>query len=410
MENKTVATSPVKDDAAPDSLNVGIVHDWFPGPGIAGGERVVQQMVQAFPACSVYSLFDFLTPEQRREVVGERPIHVSRLNHWPGVERYYRYLLLQCARAIEEFDLTHHDVVLSSSAALAKGVITAPGQPHLAYVHSPARYAWDLTHEYVNSIGGPLGGLKRHVARSMMHRFRIWDMRTPPSIDLMIANSKFIARRIRKVYGRDSMVIYPPVDTDAFGMGTAPREDFYLTASRMVPYKRIDMVVQAFAGMPDKRLVVIGDGPEMARIKALATPNVEILGYQGFDVLRDHMQRARAFVFAAQEDFGIMPLEAQACGTPVIALGKGGTAETVKPLEHERPTGAWFAEQTVGDLQDAVGRFEAGIDRIDPAACRDNAIFFGAARFREELQDVVDRGSRIGFEALLQETSATRRA
>ena len=389
--------------------NVGIVHDWFPGPGIAGGERVVQHMVGAFPNCEIYSLFDFLTEEQRQEVVGDRPINVSRLSHWPGVKKYYRYLLLQCTRAVEEFDVTHHDVVLTSSAALSKGVITAPGQPHLAYIHSPARYAWDLTHEYIDSLQGTLGGLKRYMAHQTMHKFRLWDMRTPPSIDLMMANSKFIAQRIRKVYGRDAMVVYPPVDTDAFEMGTGVREDFYLAASRMVPYKRIDLIVEAFVGMPDKRLVVIGDGPDMARIKALATPNVEVLGYQRFDVLRNHMQRARAFVFAAQEDFGIMPLEAQACGTPVIALGAGGTAETVKPLgQHPRPTGVWFRKQTVPELQDAVSRLEAGLDQIDPVACRDNAVFFGAARFRDELREIVERGNRIGYEAVLTEDLAKR--
>lgn len=391
------------------SPSVGIVHDWFPGPGIAGGERVVQHMVGSFPNCEIYSLFDFLTDEQRQEIIGDRTINVSRLSHWPGVKKYYRYLLLQCTRAVEEFDVTHHDVVLSSSAALAKGVITAPGQPHLAYIHSPARYAWDLTHEYIASLQGTLGGLKRHMARQMMHKFRLWDMRTPPSIDLMMANSKFIAQRIRKVYGRDAMVVYPPVDTDAFEMGSAAREDFYLAASRMVPYKRMDMIVEAFTSMHDKRLVVIGDGPDMVRIKALAGPNVEILGYQSFDVLRDNMQRARAFVFAAQEDFGIMPLEAQACGTPVIALGAGGTAETVKPLgQHPTPTGVWFQKQTVPDLQDAVRRLEAGINQIDPAACRANAVFFGVARFREELRNIVERGNRIGYDAVLAEDMAKR--
>ncbi|MBT9386743.1 glycosyltransferase [Pseudooceanicola sp. CBS1P-1] len=385
------------------ALDVGIVHDWF--PGIAGGERVVEQMVQAFPQSKVYSLFDFLTEAERQEIVGSRTIEVSRLNRLPGVKKYYRYLLNQCTRAIEEFDVTHHDVVLTSSAALAKGVLTAPGQPHVAYIHSPARYAWDLTHEYINGLDGRFGALKRHMAHRMMHKFRLWDMRTPPSIDLMLANSKFIAQRIRKVYGRDSLVVYPPVKTDDFTLGTAPKEEFYLTASRMVPYKRIDMIAAAFAGMPDKKLVIIGDGPEMHRVKAAAGPNVEILGYQSFDVLRDHMQRAKAFIFAAQEDFGIIPVEAQACGTPVIALGQGGTAETVKALDHaDKPTGVWFQKQEVADLQDAVKRFEAAQDKFDMDTCRENALFFGAARFRQQLQELVLRGNEIGYDALLRDT------
>ena len=369
------------------ACDVGIVHDWF--PVIAGGERVVQECVAAFPNSSVYGVFDFLSDEARRELVGDRPIHVSALNDLPFVERYYRYLLMAGTRAVEAFDMTGHDLVLSSSVALAKGVITRPGQPHIAYIHSPARYAWDQTHAYINSLGGPLGAVKRRLAREMMHRFRIWDLRTPPSIDVMVANSNFIRQRIRKVYGRDAQVIYPPVNTDGFAMGTGYRDEFYLTASRLVPYKRVDLIVRAFSHMPEKRLVVIGDGPEMKRIKALATPNVEILGYQPFEELRDHMQRARAFVFAAQEDFGIVPLEAQACGTPVIALNHGGTAETLRGLGRNRPTGVHFDTQNEASLCKGVAQFEAYRDLIDPEDCRRNALSFSAAVFRERMQTLV---------------------
>lgn len=385
-----------------EDLNAGIVHDWF--PVIGGGERVVQQLANAFPNCSLYALFDFLSDEDRRELVGDRPIHVSGLNSLPKVESYYRYLLLQCARSVEKFDLSAHDIVVSSSAALAKGVITAPGQPHIAYVHSPARYAWDLTHEYIGSMTGAFSGIKRALAHELMHRFRIWDMRTPPSIDMMLANSGFISQRIAKIYRRQSMVVYPPVNTDDFTPVDTGREEFYLTASRLVPYKRIDMIVRAFAARPDKKLVVIGDGPEMAKVKAAAGPNVEILGYQSFDVLRDHMQRAKAFIFGALEDFGIVPIEAQACGTPVIALGQGGTAETVRPVgQSDRPTGVWFHEQTEEDLLTAIDTFEARQDEITVQNCRDNALSFGADRFRREMRYIVERGNQIGFDELLAE-------
>jgi len=381
------------------NADIGIVHDWL--PLIGGAERVLQQLVNAFPNSEVYTLFDFLTEVQRHEILGDRPLHVSSLNALPMVSSYYRYLLLSCTRAIESFDMSRHDVVISSSAALAKGVITAPGQPHLAYVHSPARYAWDLTHDYIASLGGVLGPLKRHFAHRLMHNFRLWDMRTLASIDLLIANSSFIAQRIRKVYRRDAMVIYPPVDTHAFTPGTAPREDFYLAASRLVPYKRIDLVVRAFSALPDRRLVVIGEGPEMARIKAEAGRNVEILGYQDHATLLDYMRRARAFVFAAREDFGIMPLEAQACGTPVIALGQGGTAETVRPFGRmEHPTGVWFQQQTEVEIVAALRSFEAAQDRILPEDCRANALAFGAERFRRQMRELLVRGNRIGFEAL----------
>lgn len=369
--------------------NVGIVHDWF--PVIAGGERVVQEIAAAHPNNKIYSLFDFLSDEDRRELFGDSTINVSRLNSLPFVEKYYRYLLLPSMRAIEEFDMTEHDVVISSSAALAKGVITRPGQAHIAYIHSPARYAWDLTHEYIASLDGVLGGLKRHMAREMMHKFRIWDMRTPASIDVMVANSKFIQKRIKKVYGRDSTVIYPPVNTDAFTLATQPKEGFYLTASRMVPYKKIDLIVRAFSAMPDKKLVVIGDGPDMQLIKSQAGPNVEILGYQSFEVLRDHMQRAKAFVFAAQEDFGIVPVEAQACGTPVIALDHGGTAETIRRIDAPSPTGVHFSHQTETDIIEALKTFEVHEHKIDPQDCRNNAIGFGADRFRNEIQNLVSK-------------------
>lgn len=387
----------------PEKLDVGIVHDWFPGPGLAGGERVVEQMVKTFPNCTVYSLFDFLSDDLRQEVVGERGIKVSRLNKLPKVASYYRYLLLSCTRAIEEFDVTQHDLVLTSSAAIAKGVITAPGQPHLAYVHSPARYAWDLTHEYISSIEGFLAPIKQEIARRMMHKFRIWDMRTPQSIDLMIANSKFIAKRVEKVYGRRALVLYPPVDTTSFDIAPRERDSFYLTASRMVPYKKIDLIVQAFRQTPTRRLVVIGDGPEMSKIKSLSTPNIEILGYQPFEVLRDHMQRAKAFVFAANEDFGIIPVEAQACGTPVIALGQGGTAETIRPIHLDKaPTGVWFSDQSVEAIRTAIDEFEKNEDSFDPGNCRKQALYFGADRFRRELTEIVKQGQEVGYRNLVR--------
>lgn len=379
-----------------NNLDVGIVHDWF--PVIGGAERVVEQLTVIFPNTKIYTLFNFLTTEERLELLRETEIEVSSLNTLPFVRAYYRFLLLECMRVVEGFDVTKHDVVISSSASIAKGVITAPGQPHIAYIHSPARYAWDLTHEYIGGISGYLGPLKRVLARRMMHKFRMWDMRTTPSIDLMLANSKFIQRRIRKTYGRESIVVYPPVNTDSFTLNTNSRDDFFLTTSRLVPYKRIDLIVRAFASRPQSRLVVIGDGPTMKLIKSIATPNVEIIGYQSFETLREYMQKAKAFVFAAKEDFGIVPVEAQACGTPVIALGFGGTAETIRPLGlSENPTGVWFGEQTVESLNSAIDEFEKNQDRFDPENCRKNALSFGSKRFRGEVSEIVEAGFSHGF-------------
>lgn len=363
--------------------DVAIVHDWM--PGLAGGERVVGEMAKAFPGSTIYTLIDFLTPEERQLVTSGRPLHVSQLNGLPGVKKYYRYLVLAYTHAIERFDVTGHEIVLSSSAAFAKGVLTSPDQKHFAYVHSPARYAWDLTHEYIDSIGGIGGAIKRMVARRMMHKFRIWDQRTAPSVDYFIANSDFIRRRIYKVYRREADVIYPPVNTDDFTIPDTPRGEHFVTVSRMVPYKRIPLIVEAFAQRPDLTLHVVGDGPEMAAVRAAAGPNIKILGHLPFAEMRDQMQTARAFVFAAKEDFGIVPVEAQACGTPVIALGVAGTAETVVPLGRDAPTGLWFGEQTVESLTAALDQFVAEESQFSAETCRTNALRFSEDRFQQEL-------------------------
>jgi glycosyltransferase involved in cell wall biosynthesis len=252
---------------------------------------------------------------------------------------------------------------------------------HICYCHSPIRYAWDLQHQYLRQ-SKLTHGLRSLSARLILHYIRIWDSRTAYGVDKFIANSAYIARRIYKIYRRKAQVMHPPVD---IGMFTArlEKDEFYFTASRLVPYKRVDLIVEAFAKMPQRRLLVIGEGPEMERVRKLAGPNVTLLGFQSNDVLRDHLQRARAFVFAAEEDFGILPVEAQACGTPVIAFGKGGALETVIGPDDalgRPPTGLFFAEQTVPAVIDAVERFEAS--HINPADCRAWAEKFSIEAFR----------------------------
>jgi glycosyltransferase involved in cell wall biosynthesis len=227
------------------------------------------------------------------------------------------------------------------------------------------------------------------IARWLLHRMRNWDARTGAGVDDFIAISRFVERRIRKIYRRESTIIHPPVDTDAFTLAEGPREPFYVTASRLVPYKRVDLIIDAFAGLPDRQLVVIGDGPEAPRLRPKLAPNIQLLGEQPLPALLHHLQRARAFVFAAIEDFGIAPLEAQACGTPVIALGKGAALETIRGLDNPQPTGVFFADQTAAGLRSAVGLFERESSRIYPAACRANALRFGAERFRIEFEEFV---------------------
>lgn len=366
-------------------MRIAFVHDWL--TVYAGAERVLEQMFQVFPDAGIFSLIDFV-PEGQRDFLGGRQVHTSFLQKMPFVKSKYRHFLPLMPLAIEQLDLSDYDLVISSSHAVAKGVLTGPDQMHICMCYSPVRYAWDLQHQYLKESKLDKG-LKGILARFILHKLRIWDYRTAHGVDYFIAISDFIARRIKKVYGRDSTVIYPPVDITTFEL-REEKEDFYFTSSRMVPYKRIDLIVEAFSRMPDRRLVVIGDGPDFRKIMREAGPNVTLLGYQSTEVLRDHLQRARAFVFAAEEDFGIAPLEAQACGTPVIAYGKGGALETIQGASDDKRTGVFFDEQTVESLQSAVKRFEQLDKRISPQDCRANAQRFSPERFRDELCTFVE--------------------
>jgi len=369
-------------------MKIAIVADWL--TTYAGSERVLEQMIACFPEADVFAVVDFVPQAERGFLQGKRP-RTTFIQKLPGARKYARHYLPLMPLAIEQLDLSAYDLILSSSHAVAKGVIVGPDQLHISYVHSPIRYAWDLQHQYLKESGLE-SGIKSWLVRVLLHRIRLWDQRTQYGVDEFIANSGFIARRIHRVYGRSATVIYPPVDVDAFTLNTA-KEDFYLAASRLVPYKRMDLIVKAFSQMPDKKLVLIGDGPDMDKIRAKAGANVTIMGYQPFGVLKEHMQRAKAFVFAAEEDFGIAPVEAQACGTPVIAFGKGGALETVRGLGmvDTNPTGIFFAEQTVASIAAAVAEFEQNLTAFDPATIRQHAEGFSVARFRETYRAFVQQ-------------------
>lgn len=360
-----------------------LVHDWM--PVIGGAERVLAEMIACCPQADVFTVFDFLNATDRTELLGNARVTASGLNKLPKVQHYYRNLLLAATRAVERFDVSKYDLVLSSSTALAKGVITNSNQHHIAYMHSTTRYAWDLTHDYLATIKGPLAPLRRLIAHEMMHRYRVWDMRTVSSIDHFIANSRFTRERIWKFYRREAEVIYPPVDIDKFQPGAKPREAFYLTLSRLVPYKQIPLMIEAFAGTPERQLVVIGDGPDLGKIQRMAPANVTILGYQATEVVIDYLQRCRAFIFAAQEDFGIAPVEAQACGAPVIAFDGGGTAETIRGLNRSQPSGVHFDQQTASSLRRAIAQFEEAEGSISGANCRAQAERFSSRRFHTQL-------------------------
>jgi glycosyltransferase involved in cell wall biosynthesis len=366
----------------PASVQTAIVHDWL--PVYAGAERVLEQMINVLPACSLFSLIDFLPDDQRAFLKG-KSVTTSLIQNLPFARGKYRMYLPLVPFATEQFDLRGADVVVSSSYVAAKGVLTTADQLHISYVHSPVRYAWDLYFQYLKE-GNLEKGPKGLIAKLILHYVRLFDAVSANRVDHFVANSRTVARRIWKTYRRKSDVVYPPVDTEAFTL--QPRKDeFYLTASRLVPYKRIDLIVEAFSQMPDKQLVVIGDGPEYDRIAEKAGPNVQMLGYQPFQTLRDYMQRARAFVFAAEEDFGIIPVEAQACGTPVVAYGRGGATETVLPGE----TGVFFYEQTTDGIRAALESLEENYSRLDPHRIRENALRFSAERFRSDFGDVISR-------------------
>ncbi|WP_239618817.1 glycosyltransferase family 4 protein [Cohnella mopanensis] len=362
-------------------MKVAIVHDWL--VVYAGAEKVLEQLLLLYPDADLYSIVDFLPANERQFILNKR-VHTSFIQKLPFARSKFRHYLALMPYAVEQFDLSAYDLVISSSYAVAKGVITGPDQLHVSYVHTPIRYAWDMQHQYLKD-SGLTKGLKAGFAKWMLHRMRLWDSRTANGVNSLIANSEYIANRIWKVYRRRSTVIYPPVDIDSF-VFKPKKSDYYMTASRMVSYKKIDLIVEAFSELPDKKLIVIGDGPDFAKIKAKAKSNVTLLGYQPAELLKKYMQEAKAFVFAAEEDFGIAPVEAQSCGTPVIAFGKGGALETVRGLDKDKPTGVFFRQQTVPSLVEAIAEFESNEFRISYGHCRDNALRFSAEVFRERFR------------------------
>jgi glycosyltransferase involved in cell wall biosynthesis len=367
-------------------LRIAIMHDWLPVYG--GAERVLEQIINVFPEADLFSMVD-LIPEGQRDFLQNKPVQTSFIQKLPFARAKYRAYLPLMPMAVEQFDFSRYDLILSSSYAVAKGIITGPDQLHICYCHSPIRYAWDLQNQYL-AAAGLTKGPKSWLTRSILHYIRSWDALSATRVDSFMANSEFVARRIEKTYRRQATVIYPPVDLAGFAF-EPEKESYYVTASRMVPYKRMDLIVEAFTGMPERELRVIGDGPDFEKIKAKAGPNVKMLGYQSFEALKEQIQKARAFVFAAEEDFGIAPVEAQACGTPVIAFGKGGVTETVINGE----TGVYYDAQTVESLQAGVREFEATAGQFDPLAIRRNAMRFSAERFQHEFALEVARAWEV---------------
>jgi glycosyltransferase involved in cell wall biosynthesis len=353
------------------------VHEWL--VNYAGSERCVESFTNIWKDAPVFALVDFLNEKERKIILKGRRAHTSFIQKLPLAKTQHRKYLPLFPLAIEQFDLNDYDLVLSSSHAVAKGVLTNANQLHICYCYTPMRYAWDLYHIYLKEAG-LLSGISGLTAKLILHKLRTWDIISSNRVDHFIAISNHISKRIKKTYNRDSVVIYPPVDTHLFECN-ANKEDFYLTASRLVSYKRIDIIVDAFSTMPDKKLVVIGDGPEMNKIKSKAGKNITILGYQEFDSLKSYMQKAKAFIFAAEEDFGIIVVEAMACGTPVIAFNKGGASETV----NNNKVGLLFDHQSPESIKEAVLKFEAARDKFEPSFIRTHSLQFSRNIFEEKI-------------------------
>lgn len=371
------------------SLTYALVHEWLTPKATGGSELVVREILKHVDA-DLYALIDFESTNPQSYLYG-RKIGTTFLQHLPfarnGVQKYLPLLPV----AIEQLDLRGYDVILSSSHAVAKGILTTPQQLHICYCHTPMRYAWDLTFDYLNhsSLGrGPQGLLTRY----LLHRLRQWDVISANRVDYFIANSEYTARRIWRCYRRPATVIYPPVNVERFPVHTQ-KEEYYLSVSRLVSYKRVSLIVEAFnqLGYP---LVVIGDGPELEALRKLAHPNVQVLGFCEDTVVEQYMAQAKAFVYAACEDFGIALVEAQACGTPVIAYGAGGALETVRDIRQypDTGTGLFFPNQTTEALIEAVKTFEVLKGAFNPDTIRLNASKFAPTRFGERYLSFLEHG------------------
>jgi glycosyltransferase involved in cell wall biosynthesis len=358
-------------------LKVAIVHYWL--VSMRGGEKVIESMCRIFPQADIYTMV--CRPEGISDTIKAHRITTSFLQKIPGGVKAYQNLLPLMPFAVEAFDLSDYDLIISSDTNVTKGVVAPMEVLHVNYCHTPMRYAWDMYHDYMGGSG--LGRAKKLAMAMVMNWLRVWDVAASNRIECFFANSKYVKKRIAKHYRRDSTVVYPPVELEAF----APRpdtKDFYLVLGQIIPYKRIDIAVEAFNRL-GKPLVVIGEGSEAEKLRAKAKPNIRFLGRQPFPVIQEHFATCRAFVFPGVEDFGITPVEAQASGRPVLAYGRGGALETVIDGE----TGLLFREQTPEALMDAVERLEAGRHSITPEKCVRNAARFSEERFRADLESAL---------------------
>lgn len=365
-------------------MRVAIVHHWFVSQG--GGERVAEVLARMYPSADIFALV--VDPEKVPPSLGHRAIQTSFIDRLPFSSRIYRHLLPLYPLAVERLNLTEYDLVLTSDSGPMKGVAVSPSAVHVCYCHSPMRYLWDQYHHYRRNMGPVSRGIFGLSARYV----RTWDQRAAQRVTRFVANSRYVASRIRHYYGRDSVVIHPPVDTAAGYLASTPGRA-YLTVGRLVPYKRIDLLIEA-CNLLGRELRIIGTGPEESRLRAQAGRSVVFLGNVDESSLWREYANCRAFLFAAEEDFGMAVVEAQACGRPVIAFGKGGAPESVVSLNHAAPskqdTGVFFDQQTTEGVVRAIRWFEAIEDRFEPHTIRRHAENFNTQAFCRSFLDLVD--------------------
>ncbi|MBD3346045.1 MAG: glycosyltransferase [Chitinivibrionales bacterium] len=361
-------------------MKTAIIHEWL--VTVAGAESVLQSIYNLYPG-DIFTLFH--DPEGVKDTLWENvTVTTSMLQHMPLGKKHHRIYLPLFPMAVEQFDLRDYNIILSSSYAVCKGALNSSDQLHICYCHSPMRYVWDLTFEYLETAGLN-GGLKSFLVRLIFHYIRLWDAISSKRVNKFVANSNYIANRIRQCYNREATVIYPPVDIDRFKLSNR-RDNYFITISRLVPYKRIDLIIRAFNEL-DLPLVIIGDGPSKSALKKIAGKNITFLGHLPSPQLDEYLRNARAFVFSAEEDFGIVNVEAQASGIPVIAYGRGGALETVI----EGQTGIFFYKQDCTSIITAIKQFLQTEDNFDPAVIRKNAEQFPRARFEREFKEFVDK-------------------
>ncbi|SHI70055.1 glycosyltransferase [Algibacter luteus] len=368
-----------------------LVHDWYTVYG--GAERCVESFNNIWDDFDHFSLIDDLSQKNRDIILKGKQTKNSFIQKLPFGKKKYRSYLPLFPLAIEQLDFSEYELIVSSSSSVAKGVLTRPDQLHISYVYSPVRYAWDLYSQYIKEAKLDRG-IKGFFARYFLFKLRQWDYSTANRPNHYIAISKYVAKRVKKIYNKEAIVIYPPVDTNSFTL-TDETKDYYITCSRMVPYKKIDLIVETFS-KSGKKLIVVGDGPDFKKIKKLAKPNIELMGYVEKDEMQKLIKQSRAFIFAAEEDFGIAPIEAQACGIPVIAFGKGGALETIngvfpsKNKISDEVTGVFFNKQNVNSLLEAIDYFEMNEALFDKKTIRKNTDRFSIERFENEFKETVE--------------------